>query len=63
MEIIQDILRQNANAAIVVCGDFNNHLPYISGQLSKMDFAAALEPGVETHKLGNQLDQVFAKNI
>jgi hypothetical protein len=29
----------------------------------KMTFTKAIDDDTETHKLGNQLDQVFAKNI
>ena len=63
LEIVRDILRQDANAAIVVCGDFNNHLPVIDGHLKQLNFSPALHDDVATHKLGNQLDQVYAKNI
>jgi len=29
----------------------------------KMNFTTALQPDVATHKQGNQLDQVFTKNL
>ena len=63
LEIVRDILRQDANAAIVICGDFNNHLPVIEAQLAQLNFIPALSGDVATHKYGNQLDQVYAKNI
>jgi endonuclease/exonuclease/phosphatase family metal-dependent hydrolase len=62
-EVVQDILRQDENAAIVVCGDFNNHLEVVSNALHSMNFVSAISPDVATHKFGNHLDQVFAKNI
>ncbi len=63
IEIIRDILRQDANAAIVVCGDFNNHLETMSRHLASLKFDVGINPEVATHKFGNHLDQVFAKNI
>ncbi len=62
-EIVKDILRQDENAAIVVCGDFNNHLDLVSNALHSMNFVSAISPDVSTHKFGNHLDQVFARNI
>jgi len=56
IEIVHDILRQDVNAAIVVCGDFNNHLPTIDYQLSKLNFIPSLRSDIATHKFGNQLD-------
>jgi len=35
----------------------------INAQLMKMTFTKAIGDDIATHKLGNQLDQVFAKNI
>ena len=28
-EIVRDIIRQDPNTPIVVCGDFNNHMTYV----------------------------------
>ena len=56
IEIIKDILRQDINAAIVVCGDFNNHLETISRQLAPLNFTAAISGEVATHKFGGHLD-------
>jgi exonuclease III len=55
-EIVQDILRQDENAAIVVCGDFNNHLDLVSNALHSMNFVSAIAPDVATQKFGNHLD-------
>ena len=56
-------MRQDPNALIVVCGDFNNHMDFVIEQLQPLDFAPALEQGTETHRLGGHLDQVFARNM
>jgi endonuclease/exonuclease/phosphatase (EEP) superfamily protein YafD len=47
----------------VVCGDFNNHLETVAGALHSMNFVSAIGQDVSTHKFGNHLDQVFARNI
>ena len=62
-DIVRDILRQDAKAAVVVCGDFNNHMTHITSELTKCGFKAAINPDTATHRLGGHLDQVFAKNI
>ena len=35
----------------------------VSGVLHSMNFMSGISPSVATHKFGNHLDQVFAKNI
>jgi endonuclease/exonuclease/phosphatase (EEP) superfamily protein YafD len=62
-DIVRDIIRQDLNAPIVVCGDFNNHMDLIVEQLRPLQFDAEIEPGTETHRLGGHLDQVFARNM
>jgi endonuclease/exonuclease/phosphatase family metal-dependent hydrolase len=32
-DIIKDIIKQNVNSAIVLCGDFNNHIHHMYSQL------------------------------
>ena len=51
-----NIINQDPNAPIVVCGDFNNHMTYIAEQLGPLNFTAALEPSTETHNQGGHLD-------
>ena len=53
-DIIKDIIKQDANAALIVCGDFNNHMPH---------FSCAIEQRTITHKLGGHLDQIFARGV
>ena len=62
-EVVRDIIKQDPNAPIVVCGDFNNHMTYIVEQLGSLSFTAAVEPSTETHRQGGHLDQVFARNM
>jgi endonuclease/exonuclease/phosphatase family metal-dependent hydrolase len=62
-EVVRDIIKQDPNAPIVVCGDFNNHMTYIVEQLGPLSFTAAVEPSTETHRQGGHLDQVFARNM
>ena len=62
-DIIRDIIRQDITAPIIVCGDFNNHMKMMSNVLSRCNFAAAIATGTETHRQGNHLDQVYARNI
>ena len=54
--IIKDIVKQDAEAAIVVCGDFNNHIPHMYRELHYLDFTRALEPNTITHIMGGHLD-------
>ena len=62
-EVARDIIKQDPNAPIVVCGDFNNHMTYIVEQLGPLSFTAAVEPSTKTHRQGEDLDQVFARNM
>ena len=62
-DIVRDILRQDAKAVVVVCGDFNNHMTHMTHELNKCGFKAALDSDTITHTHGGSLDQLFAKNI
>ena len=62
-DIVRDIIKQDANAAVVVCGDFNNHIHHMYQQMHGMGFEHAMDPRVITHKLGGHLDQIFAKGV
>ena len=62
-DIIKDIVKQDAEAAIVVCGDFNNHIPHMYRELHFLGFSRALDPRTITHNLGGHLDQVFARGV
>jgi len=56
IEITRDIIRQDPNAPIVICGDFNNHMTYIVEKLGPLNFTCALELSTDTHKQGGHLD-------
>jgi hypothetical protein len=43
-DIIKDIIKQDANANIVVSGDFNNHINHMYQQLHFLGFQRALDP-------------------
>ena len=62
-DIIKDIIKQNVNSAIVVCGDFNNHLPHMYRELHFLGFSYAMDPHTITHRLGGHLDQIFARGV
>ena len=62
-EVVRDIIKQEPNAPIVICGDVNNHMTNIVEQLGPLSFTAAVEPSTETHRQGGHLDQVFARNM
>ena len=62
-EIAKDVIKQDPNTPIVICGDFNNHMTYIAEKLGPLSFAAALNLSTETHRQGGHLDQVFIRNM
>ena len=55
-DIISDIIRQDYNATIVVCDDFNNHMPIMRRQLIIHGLTTALSHNTVTHKKGGHLD-------
>jgi hypothetical protein len=62
-DIIKKYIKQDAEAAIVVCGDFNNHIHHMYRELHFLGFSRAIDPRVITHILGGHLDQVFARGV
>jgi exonuclease III len=42
-DIIKDIIKQDVDAAIVVCGDFNNHINHIYRELNILQFKHAID--------------------
>ena len=61
IDIVKDIIKQDAGAVVVVCGDFNNHIPHFYREFHFLDFARAIDPRTITHKLGGHLDQIFVR--
>jgi predicted SpoU family rRNA methylase len=49
-DIIGDIIRQDYNATIVVCGDFNNQMPIKRRHLIIQGFTAVFSHHSVTHK-------------
>ena len=60
---MKDVIRQDPNTPIVVCGDFNNHIVAMCEGLSHHNFESAIPCGTETHRQGGHLDQVFTRNM
>ena len=42
-DIIKDIIKQDADAAIVVCGDLNNHINHMYRELNFLQFKHAID--------------------
>ncbi len=62
-DIIKDIIKQDADAAIVVCGDFNNHIHHMYREMHFLKFTFAYDRHTTTHKMGGHLDQIFARGV
>ena len=62
-DIIKDIIKQDANAALIVCGDFNNHMPHMLRELHFLNFSSAIDQRTITHRLGGHLDQIFTRGV
>jgi hypothetical protein len=60
---VKDMIRQFADAKIIVAGDLNGHVTLIHESLTKLGFFPALEPGTPTHRDGNHLDQLWVRNL
>jgi endonuclease/exonuclease/phosphatase (EEP) superfamily protein YafD len=63
LEVVDDLIKQDKEARIVVGGDCNGMLDPLSRQLALKGFMPVIQQGVATHKLGNQLDQVWIRNL
>ena len=61
--IIQDMIRQDRDAHIVVGGDLNAQLNNFHDRLERLGFRPGLMLGTATHRDGNMLDQVWARNL
>ena len=63
INMIRSIIRQDAAAKIIVGGDLNGQLTKVHRLLVGAGFTSALEEGTVTHREGNQLDQMWTRNI
>jgi hypothetical protein len=62
-DIINDIVKHDAEASIVVCGHFNNHINIKYRELHYLDYTRALKPSTINHIMGVHLDQVFSRRV
>ena len=63
VNLTKDIIRQHQSAKIAVGGDLNGQLKRLSTQLLALGFMPALRLGTPTHRDGNQLDQLWTRNM
>ena len=61
--IIQDMIRQDHDAHIVVGGDLNAQLNILHDRLNRLSFRPGLMPGTATHRDGGMLDQIWVRNL
>ena len=63
VNLTKDIIRQDQSAKIIVGGDLNGQLNRVTTQLLASGFTPALRQGTPTHRDGNQLDQLWTRNM
>ena len=63
ISLARGIIRQDPAAKIMLGGDLNGQLGRLHTALTQAGFTPALRGGSITHKEGNQLDQMWARNI
>ena len=62
IEIVDDLVKQDGQAVVILGGDFNNHLPHVETECLRLNMHKAFDDGVASHVKGNLLDQVFVRN-
>jgi hypothetical protein len=63
VNLAKDIIRQDQTAKIIVGGDLNGQLNRLNTHLLTAGFTPALRQGTPTHRDGNQLDQLWTRNV
>ena len=63
ISLAKGIIRQDPAAKIILGGDLNGQLGKMHTALVQAGFAPALSEGTMTYKEGNQLDQMWTRNI
>ena len=63
IQLAKDIVRQDPEAKIIIGGDLNGQLNKMHTQLTRAGFTPALRERIATHREGNQLDQLWARNL
>ena len=63
INLAKDIVKQDAGAKIIIGGDLNGQLSKLHTSLTSAGFIPALRAKTPTHKDGNQLDQMWVRNL
>ena len=63
INLAKDIIKQDPGAKIIVGGDLNGQLNNMHTFLVLAGFTPALRERTKTHRDGNQLDQLWTRNI
>ena len=63
INLAKDIIKQDQGAKIIVGGDLNGQLNKMHTSLTLAGFTPALRERTKTHRDGNQLDQLWTRNI
>ena len=63
IQLTKDIVRQDSTAKIIVGGDVNGMFSRVNTHLQVAGFKPALIQGTPTHREGNQLDQIWTRNV
>ena len=60
LALIENLLKRDRQARIIVIGDFNMQLPLFKKRLNQLGVSQLLDDSKPTHSQGNQLDQAFS---
>ena len=60
LSLIENLIKRDKLARIIVVGDFNHQLPLFKQRLNNIGVRQLLDDSKPTHSLGNQLDQAFS---
>ena len=63
IQLAKDIVRQDPAAKVIIGGDLNGQLNKMHTQLTRAGFTPAIRERVATHRDGNQLDQMWTRNL
>jgi hypothetical protein len=63
IQLTKDIIKQDPAAKIIIGGDLNGQLNKMHTQLTRVGFIPALRDRIATHRDGNQLDQLWTRNL
>ena len=63
INLAKDIVKQDAGSKIIIGGDLNGQLSKLHTFLAQAGFTPALRAKTPTHRDGNQLDQMWVRNL